>query len=361
MANSEVHQTKASHINQINNFRGDNGLKRYPPSVTELSAMIVQAHKESLPECAELGKSKSSEALDTPPPNDATRAVFKKSHTCGSLFAKCGCNNDNSGRVSLFQTFSNPASASTSKRASSPSIHTSYQNADTKRLSNPEINSLEAASKYGECRPKRNSNTVIKRVYLNHPEITFPITVEVPKESPENCDTTVPNQKPKTYNHPDFTNTNTNLANLDYHKFTALAYEKQFENDPARKFLNDFGIFGPMGNGVTTTKKNSKSSSSDCEIIQRIRKSSKVIDNKNKTGVPDDYDYLKNLVPRLEKEVANLEVKYAGVQSDLLNTKKELTCKESEVLRLKREIHKLKVSATLYIYAYTVFVPLLSR
>lgn len=349
MANSEVHQTKTSHIKQINNFRGDTDFKGYPPSVTELSAMIVQAHKESLPECAELGKSKSSEALDTPPPNDASRAVFKKSHTCGSLFAKCGCNNDNSGRVSLFQTFSNPTSASNSKRGSSPSIHTSYQNADTKRLSNPEINRTETASKYGECRPKRNSNTVIKKIYLNHPEITFPITVEVPKESPNNCDTIVPN-------HSDYANTDTNLANLDYHKFTALAYEKQFESDPARKFLNDFGIFGPMGNGVTTTKKNSKSSSSDCEIIQRIRKSSKVIDNKNKTGVPEDYDYLKNLVPRLEKEVANLEVKYAGAQSDLLNTKKELTCKESEVLRLKREIHKLKVSATLslslYIYIF---------
>ncbi|XP_044258969.1 cGMP-dependent protein kinase, isozyme 1 [Tribolium madens] len=289
-----------SSMKQINNLMVEKSysLNVYPASVSELSTMIGHARKESFPEEA--------------------RALFKKSHTCGSLYAKCGCNNDSS--TPLVQTYSTPEPPpSPSKRGSTPVIATIYPRADTKRLSNPEINNT-------------SKKTVIKaNVYLNHPEITFPIPVALPKET---CDRS---NLAKSLDLEEI-----KKSNLDYHKYNALAYESSASKDEeAKKFLSDFGIFGPMGNGVATTLRRSSKNSIDGDVIQQIRKNSRSLIDRH-SGAQEENDYLKTIIARLKKELSELEVKYGTLQSELYETRRELTCKESEVLKLQREIHKLK-------------------
>lgn len=347
MANSELHQTKT---NQHVTFPSEN-TKTYPPSVTKISNMILEAHKKSLPECPEYSEhsniTRTSDLLDTPPQTEVSRAVFKKSHTCGSLFAKCSCNNENQTKPKLYKSFTHSFIDNKIKRSSSPAVLTDIRNkSEAKRFSNPDLStSLNNNIKQSEIRYKKNSNTVIKQVYLNHPEINFPITVEIQNDPEKNCDIIVPNR-------------NNNLtSNLDYHKYTALSYENNNKcevvekkpEDPASKFLKDFGIFGPMGNGVSSIRKTSKGSN-DSDVIQRIKKSSKImcIDAKRNLNLPEDYEYLKTIVPRLENELSELECKYATIQSELLNSKKEILYKENQILRLQREIHKLKVSLLLF-------------
>lgn len=307
MVDSGVESRPASSMKQINNLmvKESYSLNLYPASVGELTAMIGHARKESFPECASF--------QSTP---EGARAFFKKSHTCGSLYAKCGCNNDSP----FIQTYSTPSPEpppSPSKRGSTPVIATIYPRSDTKRLSNPEIN-----------------KTVIKaNVYLNHPEITFPIPVELPK-APNSLPTSIDLDEIK-------------KSNLDYHKYNALVYESTGTKDQeAKKFLSDFGIFGPMGNGVATTLRRSSKSSVDGDVIQQIRKNSRnLVDSKRRhSGAQEENDYMKTLVARLKKELSVLEVKYGTLQTELYDTRKELTCKDSEVVKLQREIHKLKVS-----------------
>ncbi|KAJ8919915.1 hypothetical protein NQ315_006444 [Exocentrus adspersus] len=311
MANSGVHERTPSYLNQINNLvagEEDYSPKQYPASVTELSAMLLHAHKESLP---------SSPASTSP-----TRAVFRKSHTCGSLYAKCGCDNDT-------DTF--PFFASCEKRASNPSLSAPYPKSDAKRLSSPEIHDFQ----HHHSKPKSKAvrDVVKANVYLNHPEINFPIPVELPKEL-------VP--KPSRSLSSEIKN------KLDYHKYTALVYESQHQNhgyneEEAKRFLRDFGIFGPMGNGVGTSLRRSSKTSLDEDSIQQIRKNSKNLDGKKRGSVShEDYEYLKSIVGRLKKELSELEVKYEAAQGELHDAKKQLNCKEAEVLRLHREVHKLK-------------------
>ena len=136
-------------------------------------------------------------------------------------------------------------------------------------------------------------------------------------------------------------------SNLDYHKYNALAYECSASKDEeAKKFLSDFGIFGPMGNGVTTVLRRSSRNSIDGDVIQQIRKNSKnLVDAKRRnSSAQEEHEYLKTVVARLKKELAEQDVKYGALQSELFETRKDLTCKESEVIKLQREIHKLKVS-----------------
>lgn len=313
--------------------------------------------KDPLPECPEYFENSNEYdlLLDTPPQvNVMTRAVFKKSHTCGSLFAKCSCNNENqinnnNNNKSLQYSNTYLQNINTRiKRSSSPAILVKYNNSSrirNKRYSNPDVsvsNEKYVNIKDSSDSSQLNSKTVIKQVYLNHPEINFPITVEIQrKDSQKNCDIIVPNR---------INNNNVN-SNLDYHKYTALAYESHSKNhinndnkdkeEEANKFLKDFGIFGPMGNGASAVK-----SSNDADVLDRIRKSSKImcIDNKKNHHLPEDYEYLKSLAPRLEKELSELELKYGTIETELTNTKKELSFKDNQIVRLQREIHKLKVS-----------------
>lgn len=340
--------------------------KSYPASVTEISPMLLEKRKGSFvaegPDCADVRVPLHIRTTPTAKLTSeaASRILFKKSHTCGSLFAKCGCNNENEPRVPLLQTFSNPY-PTTTKRSSNPSIPDIHAITESKRFSNPEI---KVEKNLGSTSPRTTKNSpVITSVYHNHPEIPYPIvTVKVaPEESSNernlNSDK-LHHQKSVSFCYDPYFNENqakaellnkkSNQDNLEYLKYTALAYEKQVEKtEKVEKIYKDFGVIGPMGNGVTSARRSSKNSSSDSESVQQIRKNSKLMcldtrGNKS-TGIPEDYEYLKAIVPRLEKELSNLEIRYGGLQAELVQTKKELDCKETEVLRLQTEIHKLKV------------------
>lgn len=182
-------------------------------------------------------------------------------------------------------------------------------------------------------------STLIKaNVFLNHPEITFPIPVEVSQEDYQNH--TLPAHLYPEIKH-----------KLDYHKATALAYEKdnkdQRNKAEAEKFFKEFGLFGPMGNGLNFRR---SSRASLEEHIGQIRKNSNTLlpklNNKKMSNVcVEDYEHLKVVVARLKKDFTELEMKYTAAQIELHEMKNLLSGKENEVLKLQREVHKLKVSA----------------
>jgi hypothetical protein len=60
-------------------------------------------------------------------------------------------------------------------------------------------------------------------------------------------------------------------------------------------------------------------------------------------SLPDDYDYLKGLVPQLKKEAKTWEAKSDSLETVVLQLRRELKMREQEVIRLQREVHKLKV------------------
>ncbi|XP_049819329.1 cGMP-dependent protein kinase, isozyme 1-like isoform X2 [Aethina tumida] len=277
------------------------GPKSYPASVTEFSAMLLEARTETSP-------------VRAPPPTTLERRLTKKSHTCGSLYAKCRCNNDSGPETET-------------KRSSTPDTWTI-----AKRLSSPEIDVHQTKHPNVCLKPKSATKTVKANVYLNHPEITFPIPVEIPKEQ-------LPKQTkslPSSVERPEI-----RKSQIDYHKFNVLAYESQphFKEERAQKFLQDFGIFGPMGNGVASLRRSSRTSDDD---LNQIRKNSKnVIEVKRKSSSGDS-EYLKSMVAKLKKELAELEKKYGSVQGELFEARKDLSCRETEVLKLQREVHKLK-------------------
>lgn len=134
----------------------------------------------------------------------------------------------------------------------------------------------------------------------------------------------------------------------DRYRCTVLAYENHRRNsEEARKFLEEFGILGPMGNGVTAVRH--KPSQDPLEHLP-IRKTTN-----SKSPLGEDYDYLKSVVSRLKEELSDLEIKYAAAQTELVQTHKQLECKESEVVKLQREVHKLKVSARVGVFPPLLF------
>lgn len=308
----------------------------YPASVTELSTLLMHAHKESLQICGD-----ADVKPHTPSPWETeSRAVFKKSHTCGSLFVKCGCNNENTDGQSLFHTFSDPYSSFPYKRSSNPSVSAVYTKSINKRLSNPEISNTQFLEKRAtgySNRPKSEDH------FLQHPEIPYPI----PKEA---CDRSVPSSR-KSSNHKENTDYSPELycrrSNLDYHKCTVLAYENSRQDlEEAQKILREFGILDSMGNGVPLRQNSKPAQENITTAKQQARRSFKNLNNefsgKNKSG--EDNEYLISVITKLKTELSELEIKYGSLHSELVQTQKQLDNKESEVLRLQREIHKLKVS-----------------
>lgn len=182
----------------------------------------------------------------------------------------------------------------------------------------------------------KGSNVVKTNVYLEHPEISFPIPVELPAECCDKCSHL--SRSPPPNLHPELKN------KLDYHKYTALTYEGQSvqKQDEAQKFLQDFGILQPtpMGNGVSSIRK----SSVDGEVIQKIQRTSKHIEIKRQSIADhEDYEYLKSIVAKLKFEILELEGKYEATHTELVDVKTHLNNKEAQVLKLQREVHKLKV------------------
>ena len=58
---------------------------------------------------------------------------------------------------------------------------------------------------------------------------------------------------------------------------------------------------------------------------------------------PEEYDYLKGLVPQLKREAKNWEAKSDSLETEVLELRRELKMREQEIVRLQREVHKLKV------------------
>jgi hypothetical protein len=63
-----------------------------------------------------------------------------------------------------------------------------------------------------------------------------------------------------------------------------------------------------------------------------------------------EYDYLKGLVPQLKREAKDWEAKSDSLEAEVLGLRRELRMREQEVVRLQREVHKLKVSATVCLH-----------
>lgn len=316
--------------------------KTYPTSVTEFSAILVQAQKESLSECAIMDTPPSSLDMHTAIDTNKARVSLKKAHTCGSLFAKCGCNYDN---CTLLQTFSRPITENSYKRSFEPVI----QNCCTsfpKRLSNPEINERNRESET-LCKVKSNikREVSLKQGYLKHPDIPYP--VENPRES-RGCDKSASHTKKrsvsssnKQFDFPDLVNKKVE-DNLNYHKYTALTYGNFDSSDPAHKFLKEFGIFGPMGNETSVNRRNSRVSFSDSDGNPQHKQISKIMcletNRKKSTGIEEEYELSKLTISRLEKEIKEVKTEFERIR-------RALNKSESEVLKLQRENHKLKVTS----------------
>jgi hypothetical protein len=61
---------------------------------------------------------------------------------------------------------------------------------------------------------------------------------------------------------------------------------------------------------------------------------------------PEGYDYLKGLVPQLKREAKDWEAKSDSLEAEVLELRRKLRMREQEIMRLQREVHKLKASAT---------------
>ncbi|XP_049813957.1 cGMP-dependent protein kinase, isozyme 1 isoform X1 [Schistocerca nitens] len=57
---------------------------------------------------------------------------------------------------------------------------------------------------------------------------------------------------------------------------------------------------------------------------------------------PEDYEYLRGLVPQLKREIKELEGKTDSLGAEVVDLRRQLATKEQQVLRLQREVHKLK-------------------
>lgn len=62
-------------------------------------------------------------------------------------------------------------------------------------------------------------------------------------------------------------------------------------------------------------------------------------------SITDDYEYLRNtVIPNLKRELSEYEIKVATLEDDVTNLKSVIQSRDEEILKLKTEIHKLKVS-----------------
>jgi hypothetical protein len=71
---------------------------------------------------------------------------------------------------------------------------------------------------------------------------------------------------------------------------------------------------------------------------------------------PEDCDYLKGLVPQLRREAKDWEAKSDSLEAEVLELRRKLRIRDQEVMRLQREVHKLKASAIQYLVVFLCFV-----
>ena len=106
-----------------------------------------------------------------------------------------------------------------------------------------------------------------------------------------------------------------------------------------------------MGNGVSSdpcaaTSSNTAVTAGNLQYAENehSQKASPVgYTNVFRMSQPEDYDYLKGLVPQLKREAKNWEAKSDSLEAEVLELRRDLKKREQEVVRLQREVHKLKV------------------
>lgn len=309
-----------------------------PSTRTTTSGAISNSPTPTVTErtTARLEISDTARDLSTPPPKEnEPREVFKKSHTCGSLFAKCNCYNESKeGRTPLLQTFSHPVSES----------YTSLRKTSALKIQ------LPASSKHLE--PSNTSNISSKELplSLNHPEIPNSVnSIPVLKTSSERLNKysrSVPKYFESQIQHSCWSG----LINNSNNFFSNQTINGNCENiglldDQAQQYFKESGIFGPMGNGVATIRRNSGLNENSIGQTRKASKTMCITESKRKnSGVPGDYEYIKSVVTQLKKELSDNEIKVGNLEKELIQAKKELRFKESEVVKLQSEVHKLKVS-----------------
>ncbi|MPC54853.1 hypothetical protein E2C01_048782 [Portunus trituberculatus] len=62
---------------------------------------------------------------------------------------------------------------------------------------------------------------------------------------------------------------------------------------------------------------------------------------------PEDYNYLKGLVPELKAEVRDRDLRIDVLEAEKMDMRRQLKKTTEEATRLRREVHKLKVSGTI--------------
>lgn len=291
---------------------------------------------------ARLELSEQTRDFPIPPPKEnAPRGVFKKSHTCGSLFAKCNCYNESKeGRTPLLQTFSHPVSES----------YTSIR-----KTSAPKIQSSAGAKHLVPSNtPTTTSKKLTLPLSLNHPEIPIQNnSIAVSKTFSERRNTysrSVPKYFESQIQHPRYAGLINDYSNNFFSNQTINGSGQNIAllDDQAQQYFKESGIFGPMGNGVATIRRNSILNENPIGQSGKVSKTMCIGESKRKnSGVPGDYEYIKSVVTQLKKELSDNEIKVGNLEKDLIQAQKELKSKESEVVKLQSEVHKLKVSHNL--------------
>lgn len=231
---------------------------------------------------------KKSENNPTVELNSQKKACFKKSHTCGSLFAKCKCN-DTKQRVHLLHSYSHPDTPyiftpenkldysqrkknkseeqivctnngkleiTKPKRSSSPNIG-NYSYLDV--AVHPEImlkvsnKNLSASSNKNDIKelkkksqnirsnsensPSHQNELLVTKRAISFSEVLPASIVDI--DTVKNCNTEL--EKPKIVyaeiNNYDYDILSKEKNNLEYLKYNALSYQEQFDTYPAHQFF----------------------------------------------------------------------------------------------------------------------------
>ncbi len=70
------------------------------------------------------------------------------------------------------------------------------------------------------------------------------------------------------------------------------------------------------------------------------------------SSIPDDYLYMKNVLPQLKKDLKDRETKIDALEAECTELRRQLKKRDVQVMTLEREIHKFKVSFTLPLDSY---------
>lgn len=74
----------------------------------------------------------------------------------------------------------------------------------------------------------------------------------------------------------------------------------------------------------------------------------KQVSDMRRKSIADDYEYLRNtVIPNLKRELSEYEIKVATMEDDITSLRAVIKSRDDEILKLKTEIHKLKVSTFL--------------